>query len=49
MTVNIYDDLNKLEATFRKTEEFAEVEQAVDEVKKDKKHLRCSKAFVKSS
>ena len=25
MTVNIYDDLNKLEATFRQTEQFAEV------------------------
>ena len=37
MTVNIYDDLNKLEATFRKTEEFAEVEQAVEEVKADER------------
>ena len=49
MTVNIYDDLNKLEATFRKTEEFAEVEQAVNEVKKETKRLSCSRASVKSS
>ena len=40
MTVNIYDDLNKLEATFRKTEEFAEVEQAVNEVKEGRRSAR---------
>ena len=39
MTVNIYDDLNKLEATFRKTTEFAEVEQAVGVVKADEDAL----------
>ena len=47
MSVNIYDDLNKLEATFRKTEEFAEVEQAVNEVKKDNEALELFKSFRK--
>lgn len=47
MTVNIYDDLNKLEATFRKTAEFAEVEQAVDEVKADNESLTLFKNFRK--
>ena len=30
MTVNIYDDLNRLEATFRQTEQFSKVEQAIE-------------------
>ncbi|AMA63320.1 MAG: YlbF family regulator [Kurthia gibsonii] len=33
--VNIYDDLNKLEATFRKTEQFTALEFTIEEVKKD--------------
>ena len=47
MTVNIYDDLNKLEATFRKTAEFKEVEQAVEEVKVDNNALELFKSFRK--
>ena len=47
MTVNIYDDLNKLEATFRKTEEFMEVQQAVEEVKMDDDALALFKSFRK--
>ncbi|WP_318616709.1 YlbF family regulator [Sporosarcina sp. YIM B06819] len=47
MTVNIYDDLNKLEATFRKTTEFAAVEQAVGEVKADEEALALFKSFRK--
>ena len=39
MTVNIYDDLNRLEATFRKTTEFSEVQQAVEVVKADEDAL----------
>lgn len=40
MTVNIYEDLNNLEATFRKTAEFAEVEQAVEVVRADEDALK---------
>ena len=47
MTVNIYDDLNKLEATFRKTTEFSEVQQAVDVVKADEDALALFKNFRK--
>jgi cell fate (sporulation/competence/biofilm development) regulator YlbF (YheA/YmcA/DUF963 family) len=47
MTVNIYDDLNKLEATFRKTAEFAEVQQAVDVVKADEDALALFQNFRK--
>lgn len=47
MTVNIYDDLNRLEATFRKTAEFGEVMQAVDEVKADGEALALFKNFRK--
>jgi cell fate (sporulation/competence/biofilm development) regulator YlbF (YheA/YmcA/DUF963 family) len=47
MTVNIYDDLNRLEATFRKTAEFAEVEQAVAAVKADSESLTLFKNFRK--
>ena len=47
MTVNIYDDLNRLEATFRKTTEFAEVEQAVEVVKEDEEALALFKNFRK--
>ncbi len=45
MTVNIYDDLNKLEATFRQTAEFADVEKAVELVKADEEALAMFKSF----
>lgn len=45
MTVNIYDDLNKLEATFRQTSEFAEVQEAVEVVKADEEALAMFKNF----
>ncbi|MHA6260710.1 YlbF family regulator [Sporosarcina sp. CAU 1771] len=45
MTVNIYDDLNRLEATFRQTEQFATVEQAIQEVKNDEEALVLFKNF----
>ena len=47
MTVNIYDDLNKLEATFRKTTEFSEVREAVEVVKADEEALALFKNFRK--
>ncbi|MDW0114910.1 MULTISPECIES: YlbF family regulator [Sporosarcina] len=45
MTVNIYDDLNRLEATFRKTNEFAEVTTAIEAVKADEQALELFKSF----
>jgi len=30
MTVNVYDDVNRLEATFRQTEEFSQLKEAVE-------------------
>lgn len=45
MTVNIYDDLNRLEATFRKTAEFSEVQQAVEVVSADEESLTLFKNF----
>ncbi|WP_010307073.1 YlbF family regulator [Kurthia senegalensis] len=33
--INIYDDVNKLEATFRKTEQFKTLAATIEEVKKD--------------
>ncbi|MBE1554926.1 YlbF family regulator [Sporosarcina limicola] len=47
MTVNIYDDLNRLESTFRKTNEFAKVQQAVIEVKEDTEAFELFKSFRK--
>lgn len=47
MVVNIYDDLNKLEATFRKTNEFMDVQKAVEEVKQDDEALQLFKNFRK--
>ncbi|MCZ2260038.1 YlbF family regulator [Sporosarcina sp. G11-34] len=47
MTVNIYDDLNKLESTFRKTAEFAEVQEAVSVVIADEEALALFKNFRK--
>ncbi|GEN82751.1 UPF0342 protein [Sporosarcina luteola] len=47
MTVNIYDDLNKLEATLRKTAEFAKVQQAIEDVKADEQASELFKSFRK--
>ncbi len=47
MSVNIYDDLNKLETTFRKTSEFSEVQKAVQVVKADEEALALFKNFRK--
>ena len=47
MTVNIYDDLNKLESTFRKTAEFEEVRAAVAVVIADEEALALFKNFRK--
>lgn len=45
MTVNIYDDINRLETSFRKTNEYAAVQQAVAEVKSDEQALALFKSF----
>ena len=45
MTVNIYDDINRLETSFRKTNEYAAVQQAVVEVKSDEQALALFKSF----
>ena len=47
MTVNIYDDLNKLESSFRKTNEFAEVSKAIENVKADEQASELFKSFRK--
>lgn len=33
--INIYEDINKLEATFRKTQEFKALQESVEEVRAD--------------
>ncbi|MCH7322794.1 YlbF family regulator [Solibacillus sp. MA9] len=33
--INIYEDINKLQATFRKTDEFENLQKAVDAVRED--------------
>lgn len=45
MTINVYDDINRLETTLRKTEQFAAVQQAIEEVKKDEEALVLFKNF----
>ena len=45
MSVNIYDDINKLESTFRKTAEYSAVQQAVMDVKSDEQALALFKSF----
>ncbi|MFC4411563.1 YlbF family regulator [Chungangia koreensis] len=45
--VNIYDDINRLEVSFRKTPEFAAVQQAIGEVKKDPEALAIFQNFRK--
>ncbi|BAQ08675.1 hypothetical protein OXB_0203 [Bacillus sp. OxB-1] len=47
MAVNIYDDLNRLEATFRQTAEFQAVQEAIEEVKADGTALELFKSFRK--
>lgn len=38
--INIYDDINKLQATFRKTEEFENLQKAVEAVRQDEEAKR---------
>ncbi|AQQ52541.1 YlbF family regulator [Planococcus lenghuensis] len=45
MTVNIYDDINKLESTFRQTEEYKNLEQAVETVTADKEAAELFRTF----
>lgn len=43
--INIYDDINKLEATLRQTDEFANLKAAVDSVTEDAEALTLFKSF----
>lgn len=43
--INIYDDINKLETTLRKTEEFTKVKASVESVKADAEALALFKSF----
>ncbi|ETP68337.1 YlbF family regulator [Planomicrobium chinense] len=45
MAVNIYDDINKLESTFRSTEEFGKLKQAVEAVTADSDSSQLFKNF----
>ncbi|MFF3102903.1 YlbF family regulator [Viridibacillus arvi] len=45
--INIYNDINKLEATFRKTAEFDALKAAVEEVKNDSEALTLFQNFRK--
>ena len=45
--INIYDDINKLEASLRQTDEFANVKAAVESVKSDSEALALFKSFRK--
>jgi len=45
--LNIYDDINRLETTFRKTQEFAAVQQAIQDVKRDPDALAIFQNFRK--
>ncbi|MFS0577241.1 YlbF family regulator [Sporosarcina sp. 179-K 3D1 HS] len=47
MAVNIYDDVNRLEATLRQTTEFQEVKYAIEAVKADNTALELFKSFRK--
>ncbi|RSK25054.1 YlbF family regulator [Bhargavaea beijingensis] len=47
MAVNIYDDINRLEATFRKTDEFAALVRAIENVKADEEALNIFRNFRK--
>ncbi len=45
--VNIYNEINALEATFRKTEEFKALEEAVEVVKADEDAIKLFQNFRK--
>lgn len=45
--INIYDDINKLEATLRQTDEFTNVKAAVEAVKEDAEALALFQSFRK--
>ncbi|QFG00130.1 hypothetical protein PB01_15560 [Psychrobacillus glaciei] len=45
--INIYDDINKLEATLRQTNEFSHVKAAVESVKVDEEALALFQSFRK--
>ena len=45
--INIYDDINKLEASLRQTDEFANVKAAVESVKSDQEALALFQSFRK--
>lgn len=45
MTVNIYDDINKLESTLRKTDEYLAVKTAMQEVKANEEALALFESF----
>ncbi|MFF2755728.1 YlbF family regulator [Psychrobacillus sp. NPDC058041] len=45
--INIYDDINKLEATLRQTNEFSQVKAAVESVKADEEALALFQSFRK--
>ncbi|PIC69530.1 hypothetical protein CSV75_15175 [Sporosarcina sp. P18a] len=45
MSVNIYDDMNKLESTLRKTDEYVAVKTAMADVKGDEQALALFESF----
>ncbi|MEK4487092.1 YlbF family regulator [Psychrobacillus sp. FSL H8-0484] len=45
--INIYDDINKLEASLRQTDQFANVKAAVESVKADSEALALFQSFRK--
>ncbi|MER2263398.1 MAG: YlbF family regulator [Psychrobacillus sp.] len=45
--INIYDDINKLEASLRQTDEFANVKAAIESVKADPEALALFQSFRK--
>lgn len=48
MTVNIYDDVNRLEATLRQTEEFKNVQVAAEALKADAEALNIFKSLLEA-
>ncbi|MET3576469.1 YlbF family regulator [Bhargavaea ullalensis] len=47
MTLNIYNDINKLEATFRQTDEYAALSKAIAAVKVDEEARNLFESFRK--
>ena len=45
--MNIYDDINKLEASLRQTDQFANVKEAIESVKADPEALALFQSFRK--